>query len=376
MKIRLIRVIRVPLKQESKMKKILLILTIIILLPTLAHAQMRAYRIGNNTYINAQDFAKEFKFNINWDDTQRILSLSAPAMEIKLLNNQNYFLINKDFHGLNSKIISYKGGFFIPAEFMGQVKDKLLTMSNRLIKKPIYKEPYKIKKIVIDPGHGGKDSGACGTRGLQEKAVVLDIAFKLRRLLHAYGYDIIMTRSEDIFIPLWKRADIANKTNADLFISIHANASQDNSASGMEVFYLSDAMDDYSRSIESAENASLSFEDKLHSQYSFNFNHTRAAIWDLTCDAYRRESIILSNIVLKNMTSVTNFKKRGVKCARFYVLKHTLLPSILIETGFVTNSSEESSLSQDKIRLNIANAILKGVLEYSQDFERTQGFTV
>ena len=120
----------------------------------------------------------------------------------------------------------------------------------------------------MDPGHGGKDSGAVGQVGILEKDIVLEVAKELRWLLKARGFEVVMTRESDHFVTLGKRAHMANQEDADLFISLHANAAKNPDAHGVEVFYLSDEMDDYARAVAAAENAVLDLERELGKEYS------------------------------------------------------------------------------------------------------------
>jgi N-acetylmuramoyl-L-alanine amidase len=342
-----------------------------------SYAQVKTYVLNNKNYVNAVDFALEFNFNIKWDSAIGIFALDSQDLKIKFMGDENEVLINNEICILSNKILLIEKGMFIPYEFMGKIRRKINPIAKNIVSKPFaaFEKKSKIKTIVIDAGHGGKDPGAVGKSGLQEKNLVLDIALKLKKICAANGYKVIMTRQSDMFIPLWMRSKIANKAKADLFISIHANAAKDRSAKGAEIFYLSDAMDDYSRSIEALENASLTYEDKLYSSYSYNLDNTKKAIWDLTCDEYRRESIVLSKYILQDMCNASDLEFRKVKCARFYVLKHTMLPSILVEVGFLSNASDEKKIARDSVRTSISKGIFKGIQRYSKEFERTNGFS-
>ncbi|NQT46933.1 MAG: N-acetylmuramoyl-L-alanine amidase [Candidatus Omnitrophica bacterium] len=231
---------------------------------------------------------------------------------------------------------------------------------------------YTIERVVIDPGHGGKDPGATGRGGLKEKTIVLDIAQRLSRRLEGRGIDITITRNSDTFISLWSRANIANKRDADFFISIHANAARSRRAQGFEVYYLSEATDDSARALAQVENASLEYEDSSVDKYTTDLE---ATLWDLELTENRVESIELAKIVSNEACDILGCKERGVKSARFYVLKHSRCPAILVEVGFVTNKNEEMKLKDAAYRDKIAEGLAEGILAYRREFERTNGFT-
>jgi N-acetylmuramoyl-L-alanine amidase len=218
----------------------------------------------------------------------------------------------------------------------------------------------KINRIVIDPGHGGHDSGTLGPGGLQEKDVVLDVALRLGRLLRQrLGADVIYTRSDDTFIPLETRTAIANQAQADLFISIHANSSPDTSARGVEVYYLNftssaDALDVAARenavSDESIHQLSdlvkkIALQDKI--------NESRAFAADVDQSLY--EGLDQGNPGLKD---------RGVKKAPFVVLIGANMPSILAEISFLTNPDDAEELREPQYRQRIAESLYLGVARY------------
>ncbi|GAF69654.1 unnamed protein product, partial [marine sediment metagenome] len=216
------------------------------------------------------------------------------------------------------------------------------------------REHYAIDTIVIDPGHGGKDPGA-SRYGIKEKYIVLDVSKRLKRYLEKKGFKVILTRNKDIFIPLKKRAAFANKKKADLFISIHANASRSSRLKGFEVYYLSEATDDNARALALAENASLKFEDI-----------SSPTEWDLVLSENRRESKQLAYYICSIASNKLGMEKR-VRGARFSVLKGTVMPAVLVEIGYLTNSRERSNLKKSSFRKKIADAIGSAILAYERE---------
>jgi N-acetylmuramoyl-L-alanine amidase len=218
----------------------------------------------------------------------------------------------------------------------------------------------KIRRIVIDPGHGGHDPGAVGPSGLQEKDVVLSVGLKLRELIRdELGLDVVMTRATDVFIPLEERTAIANKVNADLFLSVHANAAQNRSATGIETYYLNLAKTEKAAQLAAKENGT-SLE---------KVSVLQAILFDLMANYKLNDSAHLADEVQKSLHKkirgrYADVKNLGVKQGPFYVLVGATMPSILVETAFLSNAQEEARL-KDPAYLDItAEGILEGVRSY------------
>ncbi|MEK7813050.1 MAG: N-acetylmuramoyl-L-alanine amidase, partial [Candidatus Desantisbacteria bacterium] len=232
----------------------------------------------------------------------------------------------------------------------------------------------RIRTIVIDPGHGGKDSGAIGKTGLLEKNVVLDISKRLRFALQRAmpNINILLTRDNDYFIPLRERTRFANYKNADMFISIHSNASYASKAHGFEVFCLStEASDDASRALAAAENEVISLEKETGSN---NIDMIKLILGDIAQQEFIDESMELAasvqSIVCKNMGMVS----RGAKSAFFWVLRDAMMPAVLIEVGFLTNPFEESRLRSEEFRDNLVSSICDAIVVYKSKYEGKMGF--
>ncbi|MFZ6016630.1 MAG: N-acetylmuramoyl-L-alanine amidase [Nitrospirota bacterium] len=244
----------------------------------------------------------------------------------------------------------------------------------RKIKKP--DTEVARRKIVIDPGHGGHDPGAIGPRGLYEKNVVLDIALKLKEiLLTDPANEVFLTRETDIFIPIEERTVIANNKNADLFISIHANASPRRKARGVETYLLSWTNDEEAMRVAARENAiSLKRMKEQMEKYKSDLD---IILSDLRRENKRDESIKLAHYIQKSIVSTLNSGYKnildlGVKQALFYVLFGAKMPSILVEVSFISNHEEEKLLSKDSYRLQIAKAIAAGLNTYVTSTPATQ----
>ncbi|MFH1245084.1 MAG: N-acetylmuramoyl-L-alanine amidase, partial [Candidatus Omnitrophota bacterium] len=186
----------------------------------------------------------------------------------------------------------------------------------------------------------------------------------LKRKLTEMGVNVILTRSDDRFLSLAQRADIANSTECDFFISIHANASKTKWATGVEVFYLSETADDNPRSY----NASQRYNSFARETYSGQ--NTEAILWDLKFTENRRQSISLAKCICSAVSAHLSQKNRGSKPAKFFVLK-TNVPAILIEVGFLTNTWEEKQLRDHAYREKIASGIMQGISRYNTAYTQS-----
>jgi N-acetylmuramoyl-L-alanine amidase len=226
------------------------------------------------------------------------------------------------------------------------------------------------RRIIIDPGHGGHDPGAVGYKGLYEKDVVLDIALKLKKLLLSDPLnEVFLTRETDVFIPLEERTVIANKKNADLFVSIHANASPKRKTRGIETYLLNWTNDVEAMRVAARENA-ISLKKMKEMQKKMDILEIIKS--DLVRENKRDESIKLAHYIQKSMVSTLNNGNNnkeildlGVKQALFYVLFGARMPSVLVEVSFISNPEEEKLLSQESYRIQIAKAIAEGLNKFS-----------
>jgi N-acetylmuramoyl-L-alanine amidase len=218
----------------------------------------------------------------------------------------------------------------------------------------------RIGRIVIDAGHGGHDSGTLGVDGIEEKDVVLDVALRLGRLLHdRTGAEIIYTRSDDTFIPLETRTAIANKAQADLFISIHANSSQDATARGVETYYLNFTSDSTALDVAARENAVSG-----QSIHQLSDLVKKITLKDKIAESREFAADVEGSLYAGLAKGNDGLKNRGVKKAPFVVLIGANMPSILAEISFVTNAKDASQLRQPEYRERVAESLFAGVSKY------------
>ncbi|MHB1021298.1 MAG: N-acetylmuramoyl-L-alanine amidase [Acidobacteriaceae bacterium] len=218
----------------------------------------------------------------------------------------------------------------------------------------------KIGRIVIDPGHGGHDSGTIGPGGLEEKDVVLDVALRLGKLLQQrMGEDVVYTRSDDTFIPLEERTAIANKDHADLFISIHANSSPERDVRGVETYYLNFTSQPDSLQVAARENAAS--DESIHQLSDLV---KKIALSDKLEESREFASDVQDSLYSGLKKGNSGFKDRGVKQAPFVVLIGANMPSILAEISFLTNPKDAREMRQPAYRQRIAESLYRGVAEY------------
>jgi N-acetylmuramoyl-L-alanine amidase len=219
----------------------------------------------------------------------------------------------------------------------------------------------KIGRIVIDAGHGGHDSGTLGVDGIEEKDVVLDVALRLGKLLHdRLGSEIIYTRSDDTFIPLETRTAIANKAQADLFLSIHANSSSDASARGVETYYLN-----FTSSPDALETAARENAVSDQSIHQLSDLVKKIALKDKIAESREFAGDVEQSLYGGLQKGNAGLKDRGVKKAPFVVLIGANMPSILAEISFVTNAKDARQLQEPEYRERVAESLYKGVAKYA-----------
>jgi N-acetylmuramoyl-L-alanine amidase len=226
----------------------------------------------------------------------------------------------------------------------------------------------KLNRVVLDPGHGGHDTGTLGPTGLAEKDLVLDVAKRLGDLIAArLGSEVFYTRTDDTFIPLEERTHIANQHKADLFLSIHANSSPTESASGVETYYLNFTTNRAALEVAARENASSE-----RSIYELRDLIQKIALKDKLEESREFATRIQNSLALLSSRSNSKSKNRGVKKAPFVVLIGAAMPSVLAEIGFVSNPHDEGLMKKPEFRQKLAEALYKGVAQYASSLSHFQ----
>jgi len=231
-----------------------------------------------------------------------------------------------------------------------------------------------IRTVVIDPGHGGKDPGAIGPTGVMEKDVVLGIGLELKKMLEKAGLKVHMTRSKDVFIPLRDRTKFANDKRADIFVSIHADAidgdkKKRDAVKGYKVYFLSHAKNEEDKMVAMRENAVIELEGKESIQ---NYTALQDVLNSIAGAEYLRESQDLSIIIEQSLGSNVKTIPRlqlGVGQANFFVLNGALMPSVLVEVGFISNTAEETLLSDKRTQYQQAAALNAAIIQFKKQVE-------
>ena len=328
-------------------------------------------------YVPLLKLCEAYSLDWKWDSFMRTAVITKNG-RIILRAGSDRILVNENEKKLSSPVVFTNGTVYVPTSFvrsdLGFIAgvrplEKAVKVTTA---KPAGK--YTIRTIVLDAGHGGKDAGAVGRRlRIRERDLTLAIAKKLRNILEDNGIKVIMTRDSDVFIPLPERSRIANSSGADLFVSVHVNASRSRSLNGFECYYLSEATDDNARALEAFENATLKTDEGTVLQHSSTLDKT---LWDMKLTENRRESAELANYICKSVENNLITRNRGTRTARFYVLKYTRIPSVLVETGYISNKFEELKFKEEGYSDRVADVIAKGILSYKDEYERTEGFTL
>lgn len=338
----------------------------------------RDIRVYNDMeYVPLVKLCEAYGLDCRWDGYVRTAILTKNG-RIILRAGSDRVLINGSDKKLGSPVVFTNGTVFVPVSFVRNDLGFILAAapsSAGAIPAPVFQPSgrYVIKTIVIDPGHGGRDAGAIGRRlRLKEKDFNLAISKKLRDALEGHGIKVMMTRDSDVFIPLEERARRANSSGADLFVSIHVNASRSRLMNGFECYYLSEATDDNARATEALENGPVKADESAAMEHSRGLDKT---LWDMQLTENRRESAELANFICSAVENSLATRNRGTKTARFYVLKWTTIPSVLVETGYISNKFEELKFRDEAYVDRIADTIAKGILNFKDKYERTEGFT-
>lgn len=355
-------------------------------------------------YLKINDVAEVFDGKVDFDPLKKKASLELSQGKVEFFVDSSEVIVDNIKRKMKKETKIIEGRVWIPLELMitkafGEVlgeqvswdyASKTLSTVEELPGAPLREEveevppiepkitapvlPVKelkrpiVRTIVIDPGHGGKDPGAIGPRGTKEKDVVLKIAHKLAKELHKnLKVRVILTRYHDIFLPLAERTAIANQQKADLFISIHCNASLKSHTEGFEIYFLSEeASDEEAQAVANMENAVMALEEKKEQG-----NELSSILWSLAMNEFMNESSELCSLVCsevdRNLRTVEN---RGVKQAGFTVLRGAKMPAILVEAAFISNRSGERRLKDGKFQNSLVESICAGVKEYKEWVER------
>ncbi len=310
--------------------------------------------------VSLQDICK--KYNIQWqlDSVTQVVLLEYKNHKAKALIGSPVVLIGQEKIILEAPLRRVSSSIYVPDDFELKVIGTIGT--------PQFKWGFqgdlsnlKVHTIVIDPGHGGKDPGAKGYSGVKEKDIVFDISKRIKTLLSEAGLKVVMTRDSDEFITLPGRTEIATKANADLFVSIHANSMPDRRTEGIEVYY-----------VQTRGKHDLDEEQRQRNEKIFarNLNASSLSVVgpivsDMMYQLKISESSKVAMRLVHDVSLAVHAPNRGARHARYFVVRNTLIPAVLIETGYLTNKQEEKRLDSESYRQKLAESIVRSILAYA-----------
>lgn len=305
------------------------------------------------TKVYLKDLCDNFHVECHRDRVTQVITLRKDALKAQALVGSSSVILGTETILLSGSLVRERNNVVVPYDFKKKVIDRLIQLRPSVLK--------GLRRIVIDPGHGGKDPGALGRRGTKEKFVVQDIARRLKKSLEKKGIDIVMTRDSDKFVTLEKRTEIATQEKADLFVSVHANSSPVRRVSGVEV-WSGRKLSDVEKQEKPRQNNHHLFFDKLAMKK--NVPDVKNIVSDMLYGYKQEESRKLSSFVSKRLASKLQARNRGAKQSGFFVLRNTLVPAILVEVGFLSNSREEKLLKTGSYRQKIADHLGESLIDY------------
>ncbi|MEW6355265.1 MAG: N-acetylmuramoyl-L-alanine amidase [Planctomycetota bacterium] len=325
------------------------------------------------SFITVEELANRLGMTCQNDVTTSRQTLTDGASQIVICPGMYDVLVNDTLVTLPARATLRYGEVVVPGSSFGLLRGHLGGQSAPPVRPTLTPTAFK---VVIDPGHGGKDPGAEGCYGVREKDVTLAIGLELKRILTAKQIDVVMTREDDTFISLDDRPMIANRERADLFVSIHANAARASNAKGFEIFYVEDQgpWSAIARGLMAARIAdpppkAIGCEAVLNSV-------AKAIIFCALMEEYRIESYELSRSIQSSLSGRLSDDDRGTKTDHpLRVLRKGHCPGVLIEIGFVTNPSTARRLQDPAHLREIAAAIADGVMKFVEKSTVTRRFT-
>ncbi len=332
-------------------------------------------KVGDVDYYNAYELKKLFDVQIDENILENNLSLTHNNKKLVFLISASYVIFEGDIYNFSYPLRVIGGKYYLPVTTLSVILPKFdsqFTYNEKMNEITVAARTFqssRIDLVVIDAGHGGKDPGAVGKRSY-EKNLTLQISQKVARALAENGINVLLTRNTDEFIALRKRAQLANDNKADLFISIHCNASKYSNRKGTEVFILSTSKvtDERVQEAIETENSVVSKYEGVSAQS--HYDALDFVLKDMTLSEHLLASNDLAHCVQNEMVKKTGFSDRGVKQGPFYVLKGAFMPAILIELGFISNATQEKQLNSASYQSKFVDAIVSGVIKFKRDYEK------
>ena len=302
----------------------------------------RALTVNGVEYTELRSVAGNLGMKTRWVEKEKILLLESKWTDMRFEIHKREMFLNGKRLFMGYPVIASRGKFLICADDFNYLIKPILTPQ-------LFKPVPGLRHIVIDAGHGGDDPGAENDAlKLREKALTLDLSRKLEEELERHGFAVSMTRRKDVFIPLEERCQIANRLKADLFISVHFNATGKAEVSGLETYALTPPNQP---------------------------STSRSTLADSDRERYRGQeqgawNTLLAYYVQRSMVDSLQVADRGLKRAQFTVLRELEMPGILVECGFVTHSTEGRNIGSSAYRDRLAKSMVEGILVYQRTLTR------
>lgn len=310
------------------------------LMPQVSFAKQ--IEVDGRAYLSLATVGNHFGMRGHWYEADEVFRLSSQQTTIDFTKNSRFTQINRMPVYLGFSTVELDGQLFMAAADCRHVLQPILTPH-------AFEDKPEIRRVVIDVGHGGKDNGTRNDNyGLLEKDLALDVSMRLKKLLEKAGFQVKLTRSKDVFIPLEKRSEIANRYGADFFISLHFNSAASPEPSGFEVFALT------------PQNQPSTKKPKSTKEDSERFSGNKNDPWNMLA-AYHVERALVEGL---------GGPDRGIKRARFSVLKDLNCPGVLVELGFLSHPETAKKVRSADFRQLLAQSLLQGILTYSNRLHR------
>ena len=314
--------------------------------------------------IPLQDVCDRYHVTWQWDGVTQVVLMEYRGNISKALVGSSMVLIGKQQVILSAPLRRDHSTIYVPEDFEAKV---LAPFGVPIAGLSPVESSSRVHVIIIDAGHGGKDRGTMDREygRMDEKEIVLDVAKRLRALLEGAGIKVIMTRDTDNFIPLPERTIIAARSGADLFVSVHVNSNLDRSVNGLLVYYLDSIGKREKEEAQRIENGRIFFK-SLSARDSATLQNIVTDMMDTLKTAQSQK---LAKLIVREARQDAGVKVRGdgIRICRFFVVRNTLIPAVLVETGFLSNRQEHNKLISSSYRQKIAEIIARGVLDYANE---------
>jgi len=343
---------------------------------SLAPEIIKTSKIDNIDYFNVYELNKTFKASITEALLDQRLNVNIYEEQLIFLLDSSYLQHGTNYFNMTHDIIQQEGKYLLPAGFLKVIlplilKDRISLQGDKLLATaPI---DNSIRRIVLDPGHGGKDPGAVGySKKHFEKEIVLELALKLKKKLEQQlDVVVLLSRDKDEFVSLQQRTKFANENHADLFISLHCNAHRNSKVDGVEVYYLSTAKTDEARAVEALENQVV-YEYEGGKDAVKKYDDLAFILADMAQSEHLEESYNLGANLQSALVNSTKSYDRGVKQANFYVLRGAFMPAVLIEYGFLSNKDEEKKLANSSYQDKLIESTFTGIRDFKMKYDQMQ----